>query len=174
MLKEQTKNRATQEECWLLEKGYLTGLSPERCKEFLGQLNTVHVKAGETIFAQGELEEQLFIIRSGEVAVGHTSDNHNRVEFGMFGSVDFYEDDTTDAQWLDKAIMKSGECIGELDVGRQVRHNLTARAENNAELFCLDAACLKAMAGKNEKLCQTLGNALRRSIKKVNNRAMSR
>jgi CRP-like cAMP-binding protein len=162
-------NRKTSEnKAWLDEHGFMKGLDSRECETLVDIVETYRAMDGEYLFEEGERDDEIFIIRKGQVALGHRDvADHDKVNYGTFGSVDL--DDTTDGDphWVSKITLGVGECFGEPDVDDKTPHQMSARAVGEVELLCIAARPLQDRMSKGSTVCQCLGEALCASVEKL-------
>ncbi|MBF0346030.1 MAG: cyclic nucleotide-binding domain-containing protein [Magnetococcales bacterium] len=102
----------------------------------------VKVKEGKILFEEGEPEGYIYFIQKGCVSLGHLSDTHEWVDFGIYGEVDLSKPmemkKLENATWLDRIVLKQGALVGE-PVGTSLpHHHLSARCDADCELLQID------------------------------------
>ncbi|MEO5339130.1 MAG: cyclic nucleotide-binding domain-containing protein [Magnetococcus sp. MYC-9] len=158
---------AEEERAWLAEHGYLlTTMAEPECVAFLDLLDPVRLRSGDLLFAEGDPDDRLFIIRQGTVEMGQLSSPRNWVDFGPYGCVALDDSDHL-AVWLRRADLREGDCAGELGFAMGQPHLLTARARGDVLLFRLDAEDVKRLADKNSRFCHCLAKALAKTFQSV-------
>ena len=154
---------------WLAEHGYLMStMTDSECKAFTESLEPVVLRDGEVLFAEGDPDDRLFIIRHGEVVMGKSDHPHHLVNFGVYGSMDM--DDADSKVYpicLQLTNLKEGDCAGEVGILDCAPHAMTARAKGNVQVYCLDAEHIKQLEAKNPLFCQCVDGALAKTQHKI-------
>ncbi|MBF0379379.1 MAG: cyclic nucleotide-binding domain-containing protein [Magnetococcales bacterium] len=159
---DKTENKA------LLDKfGFMKELDSKECEALVGLIDTYHAMDGEYLFEEGERDDEIFIIRKGNVIIGHRDVHHDVMDYGTFGSVDLDDIDDNDPHWVQKVTLGVGECFGEPDIDRKTPHQMAAMAVGEVELLCIEAKPLQEKMQKGSKACNCLGDALCRSVEKL-------
>ncbi len=88
------------------------GLQPEEVKDILKQGRTIDFRSGQTVFHEGQLGSNLFIVLKGEIAIFRKN------------------------KMIAKCVM--GDAFGEMAVLNRAPRSATASALTDARLFTLD------------------------------------
>ena len=163
------KQDKTQNKAILQQFGLMKELDSKECETLVGLIDTYHVMDGEYLFEEGERDDEIFIIRKGNVIIGHRDVHHDVMNYGTFGSVDLDDVDDSDPHWVQKVTLGVGECFGEpeIDKDKEAPHQMSARAVGDVELLCIAAKPLQERMKQGYKICNCLGDALCISVKKL-------
>lgn len=159
--------QADQDLQWFKSNGYLDDMNADECREFIASINKGLVQDGICLFEKGETDNGLFIIQHGEVAIGHSRQDFALVDQGVYGTMDCTCHDFNDSDWVDQAILKEGDCVGEFEAMRGQPHQLTARSIGQVEVFHIETRHLHELTQHNHKLCTCLAKAIDRAQNKL-------
>ena len=104
-----------------------------------GGVSRAHYEGGETIFHQGDLARNFYIVLSGEVMVSREHD-------GQEASV---------------ATLGSGEYFGEMSLLRGVRHTASVRALTPVDVLIMSGADFTSLADSSTRFSELLSGVMR-------------
>ncbi|MBF0109634.1 MAG: cyclic nucleotide-binding domain-containing protein [Magnetococcales bacterium] len=121
---------------------------------------TVKVREGKILFEEGEPEGYIYFIRKGCVSLGHLSDTHEWVDFGIYGEVEVLKQmemkQLENSVWRNRIVLKRGEVVGE-PVGTSLpHHHLSARCDADCELLQIDTDKMEQLQKKHPHLFNSL------------------
>ena len=120
----------------------------------------VHVMDGEFLFKEGEIDDELFLIDAGKVALGHLTDCCSWVNMGPYGPVDVEGEE--EARWNTVLVLGPGDVVGEFTLLGHSAHTLSAMVRQEGDLLELDAPHLTWLDQKQPGVTRHLMEALRR------------
>jgi SulP family sulfate permease len=136
-------SEAEEEALNLGEIEFLKGRKAETMKEMEEALETRHYAPGESIFAQGDKGDELFLIRRGRVRIALSTGGEGQFHVATFGRGDFFGD----MAFLDSGI-------------RSAR----AVAETPTDVYAITRSHFDAMASKHPRLGQQFLGGLARAL----------
>lgn len=98
----------------VLSAPLFAGIEPDEARSLLGSMNPVRLPKGEVLFREGALGDQLFIITSGKIKLGRTSQDGRENLLAVLGP---------------------GEMLGELSLFDPGPRTATATAVSDAQLL---------------------------------------
>lgn len=120
-------------------------LSRDKRNELEGALVCHSLQVGDTLFAQGDTEASLFIIRSGVLEVSH-QEKHDTIIFGRIGP---------------------GDYIGEIGLLTGAGHAATVKALTPAQVFELRKEFLAPLIKEDPKLLHAFEASVRRGQARI-------
>ena len=136
-------SEAEEEALNLGEIEFLKGRKAETMKEMEEALEARHYAPGESIFAQGDKGDELFLIRRGRVRIALSTGGEGQFHVATFGRGDFFGD----MAFLDSGI-------------RSAR----AVAETPTDVYAITRSHFDAMASKHPRLGQQFLGGLARAL----------
>jgi CRP/FNR family transcriptional regulator, cyclic AMP receptor protein len=106
---------------FLAQVPIFAGLPERALAAILGAARMIRAAPGQVLFAEGDLAVSLFVVCDGELEISKRG--RNGVEFGL-------------------AILKRGDCVGEMSLIDIEARSATVRAVGAATLFSLDLAAI--------------------------------
>ncbi|MBF0294633.1 MAG: cyclic nucleotide-binding domain-containing protein [Magnetococcales bacterium] len=147
---------------WMLNHGYLKAFATRECRELLEMVQHIQVQDGDLLFGEGERSNQLYVIREGNVAIGHRTAPGQWLDWGPFGAVNLEEEKPTD-RWKDRLLLGEGDCLGVEGCLSGMPHDHSAMAVGETNLLSLNSHQFRHLARHHPQLCHCFADGLRRA-----------
>ena len=131
----------------LARAGLFQGVEPESADELIRSMEYLDLARGDTVFAEGEQGDSLYIVLSGKVKIGrHAADGRENV----------------------LAIMGPSDMFGELSIFDPGPRTATAVAVTDARVARLRHAALKPWMKERPQIAEQLLRVLARRLRRTN------
>ncbi|MDR1117687.1 MAG: Crp/Fnr family transcriptional regulator, partial [Bifidobacteriaceae bacterium] len=130
----------------LTSSGLFSGISDEQAERLSQAMVPLHMNRGEVLFSAGDPADRLYLIKSGKMKLGHTSDNRENL----------------------LAVLGTGEILGELTLFEPGARTATATAVTGVDLLELTHESFVEWLEENPAASMHLLKAMATRLRRTN------